>query len=97
MTAVARVSRKIPTPRPSLAEERERPILFLLSRLNESSDRAADRHCGSTHRWPSSACSSQELHRLIGVYGNGPGIKLINPKIQLIRTGYQRAFPRCQG
>jgi hypothetical protein len=37
MTAVARVSRKIPTPRLRPTEElREEAIVFLLSRLNES-------------------------------------------------------------
>jgi hypothetical protein len=33
MDAVASVSRKIPTPRPSLTEEREKAILFLLPGL----------------------------------------------------------------
>jgi hypothetical protein len=38
MNDVARVSRKIPTPRLSLAEEREKAIEVLLTGLNESNE-----------------------------------------------------------
>src|SRR5215208_5167307 len=96
MAAVARVSRKIPTPRPRPTELRENAILFLLSRLNESQDHAADRRRGSTHRWLSAACSPlRDWHHLVGAYGACSQIKLANPKIQLIERGFHR--PRHAG
>src|SRR5215213_11230762 len=92
MAAVARVSRKIPTPRPRPTELRENTILFLLSRLNESQDHAADRRRGSTHRWLSAACSSlSDWHHLVGAYGNSSEIKLANPELQLIERRFHQA------
>src|SRR5215213_2354415 len=91
MAAVARVSRKIPTPRPRPTELRENTILFLLSRLNESQDHAADRRRGSTLRWLSAACSSlSDWHRLLGAYGICSEIKLAIPEIQLIECEFHR-------
>src|SRR5215217_3256923 len=91
MAAVARVSRKIPTPRPRPTELRENTILFLLSRLNESQDHAADRRRGSTHRWLSAACSPlRDWHHLVGAYGTCSEIKLANPKTPLIERGFRR-------
>src|SRR5215217_4608873 len=91
MAAVARVSRKIPTPRPRPTELRENTILFLLSRLNESQDYAADRRRGSTHRWLSAACSSlSDWHHLVGAYGICSEIKLAIPELQLIECELYR-------
>jgi hypothetical protein len=59
MTAVARVSRMIPTLSPSFTEEREELILFVLSRLNESCEVALN----------SIAPSSPEREVLLSVVG----------------------------
>src|SRR5215218_9982513 len=94
MPAVARVSTKIPIPRPT--KVREEAILSLLSRLNESWVYAADRRRGSTHRWLSAACSSlSDWHHLVGAYGICSEIKLAIPELQLIEHGFHR--PRRAG
>src|SRR5215208_7115457 len=89
MPAVARVSRKIPTPKPRPTEVREKAILFLLSHHYEYWNHSADRRRGSTHRWLSVTCSSLSYwHYLVGAYGNCSEIKLANPEVQLIDGGF---------
>src|SRR5919206_3270708 len=93
MSAVARVSRKIPTPRPRPAEVRESAILFLsflaltsLMRLPRTG--AVDQH---VDRRLSAACSSlSDRHPLVGAYGNCSEIQLANPEIQLIGRVFHR-------
>src|SRR3954452_8055525 len=61
MKAVAMVSRKIPTPRPSFSEERETAILLLLSPLYE-------RLVGAYGKNPESPPVNPELQLNEGVY-----------------------------
>src|SRR3712207_4418125 len=93
MAAVARVSRKIPTPRPRPTEVREKAILVLLSRLITTlrtmpPTDTVDRH--TQVAIASVRLSQRDRHHLVGAYGNSCEIKPVNPEIQLIERGFHR-------